>query len=146
MELSVEDPHSLLIALKSAHNEVLAAADAFERIVRGSHPGDVVLTNIRLKLTATNGRKTALLERIYTALGPLSPGDAERIRELRANSTATRTRASAHIARWTTREMMRDWEGYVADCRFVPPSIRASVSAERRYLYPLLDDGKSKAA
>jgi len=147
-QLSVQDQdrRSLLLALKSAHNEVLAAADAFDRILRGPHPGDVALTGIRLKLTVTNGRKRVLLERIYAAFGELPPGEAEQVRALRADAAATLQRASAHIARWTTREMTKNWAGYVTDCKPVPPSIRASVSAERRFLYPMLGEGERKAA
>lgn len=141
----MNDFATLLNELKGVHRALLEATDAYEAMLRRPAPDAMLLTNIRLKLTAASGRRRVMLETIYAALGELPPGDAERIRALRAESAASMMRSSRHIAVWTLREVERDWRGYVAASREVAPTVRAGVLSEQRIFYPLLA-GRTRSA
>lgn len=142
----MEDRLALLAELKRVHRDLLEASDAFEAMLRKPAPDAMLLANVRLKLIVPNGRRRMLLEKIYAALGELSPGDAERIRQLRAEGVAAVMRSSQHIAVWTPRQVMDNWQGYLAGSIGIPSSVRASVQLEQRVLYPLLSADARSAA
>ena len=142
----MEDRTTLLEELKRVHQALLDATNAFEAMLRRPELDAVMLAQVRLKLTSANGRRHVMLERVYKALGPLSPIDEERVRQLRTDSATGLLRSSQHISTWTSRAVEADWLGYVKSSVPVAPSVRMSVRAEQRVLYPLLSSEARAAA
>jgi hypothetical protein len=128
----------MLAELRNSHDELLARVDQFEEVVRAARPDLVAVAQVRLKLTQASSARRALLERIYPALEPLAPDDAERVRQLRAEGVTILMAASRFIATWTMQQIENDWQGYQRASAIVRHAMRKRVEQERQLLYPLL--------
>lgn len=135
----MQSARELFEEFKCVHGEVLSASDAFEAILAMPKLDSPLLASVRRRLAQSSGKRRILLDRMIAMLGDLPPPVAARVREVRAKGIEDMLRASRHIGIWTTQEVTRNWEGYVAASRSVPDSMRAGVAAEREVIYPLAE-------
>ncbi len=128
----------MLAELKRAHRELLERVVQFETLTRGSRPDSSLMANVRLHLTRASGERRLILEKIYPMLDSLSPEEAERVRQLRAEGTSMLIEASQYVATWTIARILREWPAYQQASLHVARSNRRRVADEQALIYPLL--------
>jgi hypothetical protein len=130
---------AMLAELDAAQNAVLAAIRTMERATRGQFGGQPELSGVRFRLSHASFQRRLLVERIRKQLVPLADAcDRESFRSLAAKQFEYTRRSNAHVSRWTSAAISRDWTGYCAASRELRRELAQTIEAECSILHPLL--------
>jgi len=137
----------VLTRLKTLHDELRAAIAELAAETAKAEPDLDTLPAVRLKLTRASSRRKALIEcSISPLLHDISPEDARRIEDLRRVAAERAVKSSAHIARWTMRAIVADWEGYRRASADMRAFMLRRIKEEATILYPLLEARSDRRA
>ena len=129
----------LLAEMSEAHDALAAALAAHEQLTREATSDQNRYTESRWRLSKASLLRRALLNRIHEQLMPLLDlADAAQLDGLLAADRQIVQVSSAHIQRWCSAAIDRDWNGYRAAAADICRRMRAEVETEKRRLYPLL--------
>ena len=137
----------MLNRLKTLHDELRTAIAELAAETAKSEPDVDTLPAVRLKLTRASSRRKALIEcSISPLLHDVSPEDARRIDDLRRVAADRAVKSSAHIARWTMRAIVADWDGYRRASADMRAHMLRRIKEEAAVLYPLLEAKSDRQA
>ena len=130
----------MLSELKRAHEMLLACIDELETLAGDDTPDAQKLASVRWKLSRASMQRRRLVE----AACDLLMTDAtliatSRVAALREDSAATVAASSRHVGRWTTAQVLADWDGYREASAAMRKAMRARIAREQLALYPLLE-------
>lgn len=130
----------MLSQLKALHDELRAAIAELEAQTAKSVPDQAGLPVARLKVVRASGRRKALIDgMINPCLHDVSAEEAGRMQDLRRASCDLAIETSQHIARWTMRSIVDDWDGYRGAAADIAHIMLRRISDESAILYPLLE-------
>jgi hypothetical protein len=137
----------VLSELKTLHGALREAIAELAAETAKAEPDTATLPLVRLKLTRASSRRKALIEcSISPLLHDISPGDARRIEDLRRIAADKAVESSAHIARWTMRSILADWQGYRRASAEMRSQMLRRINEEAAVLYPLLEARDARQA
>ena len=137
----------MLNALKAVHRELRDALAELEVETRKSEPDETSLPMARLKLTRVSGRRRCLVDNVIgPRLHDASPEVARQLENLRRAASDLAIESAEHIARWTMRYIVADWNGYRASSAAMRTNMLRRINEEGAILYPLLESRGSPNA
>ena len=129
----------LLAEMSEAHDALAAALAAHEQLTCEETSDPNRYTESRWRLSKASLIRRALLGRIHEQLRPLlGAGDAALLDSLIAADQEIVQISSAHIQRWSSASIDRDWNGYRAAAAAICRTMRGEVENEKRRLDPLM--------
>ena len=137
----------MLSQLKILHGELRKAIAELAAETAKPEPDPATLPMARLKLTRASSRRKALIEcSISPLLHDISRDDARRMEDLRRIAADKAVESSAHIARWTMRLILADWQGYRRASAEMRSQMLRRINEEAAFLYPLLEEKDARKA
>ena len=129
----------MLNELKNAHDDLLSGLTAMDAVTGEPLAERYKHSNARWRLSQGGLKTTMALRTIFAFLKPrVSEADAATIRSLQAAEMKLLRHSSAHVGKWAIAGIEADWTGYCIDYRAFRSILMASISAEKRILYPML--------
>ena len=129
----------MLTELKNAHDDLLSGLTAMDAVTSEPLAERYKHSNARWRLSQGGLKTTIALRNIFAFLKlRVSPAEAAEIRLLQAAEMKLLRHSSAHVGKWAIAGIEADWPGYCSDYRAFRSILMASISAEKRILYPLL--------
>ena len=112
---------SLLLALESVSNEVLAAISSLQTLMSRPHPDSAKLTTIRLQLARMRLLHGSIVYRIAEFLDKsgASSTTIACVRGLQESHSELLRNASIHTTKWSVLALEADWSGYCGETRTV---------------------------
>ena len=128
----------LLSRLRDAHDVLVDAMAELDRITR--QPIDpVALPAARWRLSAANRARRAVWQECYHHLLPLvDHATAIALTKMKSRDIEMARASAAHIARWPSHAVKREWPTYCEASRAIRARMLAAIEAEQRLVYPIL--------
>lgn len=132
----------MLDALKTVHEEMLAALAELEALTAEAACNEPAIAAARIRLSRASRRRRILSNQaIDQLLGGASPADAARLQGLRNRNTEQLETSAKHIGSWGLRTIREDWPQYCRASHGVRGELHGLIAADRELLYPLLERG-----
>lgn len=130
----------LLVELRNAHQNLLAAMDAMNGVTRESQPDRARYANARWRISQASLARRTLWNKIYRHLLPrVSSQEAVDLEHLRTADHEMLRHSANHIATWIKARIEADWEGYCEASRAIRWRMKSCLREEQRILYSLLE-------
>ena len=130
----------LLLELRNAHQNLLAAMDAMNCVTREPQPDRARYASARWRISQASLARRTLWGTIFRHLLPsVSSQEAADLEHLQTADHEMLRHSANHIAIWVLARIEADWEGYCEASRAIRWKMKSCLGAEQHILYPMLE-------
>jgi hypothetical protein len=126
--------------LKQAHLRLLAEIANMDAVTRGSRPDADRYSAARWRISQASliRRRLSLTIRV-SLLSTADPQEKATLKALQEAELQSAMRSRAHVGKWSSDKIFRDWAGYCEASRMLRWHMDAHITLERTKLYPMLE-------
>lgn len=128
-----------LSELRDTHAKLLIAIGDLARLTAGPPPQKHALVDTRWRLSSASLARRLLWGRIHAFLSrdPIQDCDDD-LRNLQQRDIELLRASTQHVTRWTTDEVLADWQGYCEASDAMRQKMIDAIMHEKQLLYPIL--------
>lgn len=126
--------------LLHAHAKLLCATAELDTLTRGPLPSTARIIDARWNISRASLARRSLWGRIYDHLSnQTAKENIPDLRRLQLSDMALLRASSEHVPRWTINNIVQDWSAYCEASRSIRWKMKASIAAEQRIRYSMLE-------
>lgn len=136
----------LLLELRNAHQNLLAAMAAMDNLTREPQTDRARYAKARWRISQASLARRTLWGTIFRHLMPrVSSEEVVHLEHLRTADQQMLRHSANHIAIWILARIEADWKGYCEASIAIRWRMKCCLDAEQRILYPMLESSSASS-